>query len=291
MCYGGSPLKRIAVLRGSGSTAIVVVAAAALLLLFTGNPVCAQESSNDPPRSDFALPIEIDFDHGAQNGDAIISRYIPLLSFPLGTDWQLINLTLVVVADAPGGVPGRPGNPEPVPGGNVFGLGDLTHAVFFTPPSGSRRLVWGFGPVFGFPTATDERLGSGKWSMGPAVRFAYRPANWNLGVVVVNLSSYAGDSTRGDVNQLLVRGLIRRDLGAGWYFTYGPIITANWNQSSGQRWLIPVGGGIGKSFQIGSRQFTVAVHGYYNAVKPEAAPHSVLRVSLVMPVPLRLQRD
>jgi hypothetical protein len=33
------------------------------------------------------------------------------------------------------------GNPDPVPGEKVFGLGDLTHANFFTPPS-SGKVTW-----------------------------------------------------------------------------------------------------------------------------------------------------
>jgi hypothetical protein len=169
-------------------------------------------------------------------------------------------------------------------------LGDLTNAVFFTPPTRSQMFVWGFGPIFGFPTATDENLGSGRWSSGPAFRIAYRPGPWNLGAVVGNLTSFAGDADRGDVNQLLVRGLVRRQLGGGWYFTYNPIITANWNQSSGQRWLIPIGGGIGKSFEIGARQFAISVHGYYHAVKPDGAPKGLFRIALVLPVPLGLQR-
>lgn len=126
-------------------------------------------------RQEFALPIEFDFDYGADNGPAVISRIVPLFSFPLGERWRLINLTLAVVANAPGGVPGRPGNPDPAPAGTEFGLGDLTDAVFFTPPTRSDRLVWGFGPAVTLPIATDGALGSGKWSAGPAFRLAYRP--------------------------------------------------------------------------------------------------------------------
>jgi hypothetical protein len=46
-----------------------------------------------------------------------------------------------------------------------------------------------------------------------------------LGALIVNLWSFAGDSNRKEVNQLLIRGLIRRRLGGGWYFTSNPIIT------------------------------------------------------------------
>lgn len=248
----------------------------------------AQERGSDPPERDFVLPIEVDFDYGATNGRAVISRYMPLFALPLGQDWRLVNLTLAVVADAPGGVPGFPGNPDPVPGASVFGLGDLTNAVFFTPPSRSDKLVWGFGPAFALPVATDARLGSGKWSAGPAFRFAYRPGKWNLGGLVVDLGSFAGDPERGDIHQLMVRGLIRRQLGGGWYFTSNPIITANWNASSGGRWLVPIGGGVGKRFELGSKTVAVAVHAYFNVIKPEGAPDGLVRIDLVLPIPVSI---
>ena len=249
-----------------------------------------QERDREPRRREFALPIEVDVDYGAENGTAVISRLLPLVAVSLWERWRLINLTLAVVANAPGGVPGRPGNPEPVPSEPVFGLGDLTDAAFFTPPGGSDKFVWGIGPAVSIPIATDAALGSGKWSAGPAFRVAYRPGPWNLGAVFVNLTSFAGDPMRGDVDQLLIRGLIRRQLGGGWYFTYNPIITANWNASSGERWLVPIGGGIGKRFTIGSRVFAVSGHAYFNVIKPEGAPDGLFRVDVVLPIPLGARR-
>jgi len=243
-----------------------------------------------PPRRDFTLPIELDFDHGADNGRATIMRLMPLASFPLGETWRLLNLSLLIVANAPGGVPGRPGNPEPEAGGRVFGLGDLTNAVFFTPPSRSTKFVWGFGPAVGLPIATDDRLGSGKLSLGPAFRFSYRPGPWSLGAIFVNLWSVAGDSDRADVNQLLIRGLIRRRLKNRWYFTSGPIITANWNASADQRWLVPLGGGIGRTFTVGGSPMAVSLQAFVNVIKPDGAPDGLVRFDLLVPIPKSLRR-
>ncbi len=253
------------------------------LLLLVAGTVAAEDAQ--PPRRDFTFPIEIDFDSGAANGDAIIMRLMPLAGFPMGERWRLINLTLAIVADAPGGVPGRPGNPEPVPGPKVFGLGDLTNVVIFNPPARSTKLVWGFGLGLTLPVATDEQLGSGKWSAGPAFRFAYRPGKWNLGAVLVDLKSFAGAEDRFDVNQLLIRGLVRRRLNNRWYFTYSPIITANWNAPSDQRWVVPLGGGIGRTFALGGQPVALSVHAYANVIKPDAAPDGLIRVDFIVPIP------
>jgi hypothetical protein len=237
----------------------------------------------DEPKEHFPLPIEFDFDSGAANGDAIISRLIPVNSFALNKDWWLVNVALAVIADAPGGTPGSPGNPESIPGPKVFGLGDLTDVVLLSPAQ-SNGFRWGVGVVFGLPVATDDSLGSGKWSAGPAIRLGYQSGPWRLGMLAGNLKSFAGESDRADVNQLLVRGLVRRKLGNNWYFVYSPIITANWNASSGQRWLVPLGGGFGKSLKFRSNPANISVQAYSNVVKPDGAPVRVLRVAFVLPV-------
>ena len=51
--------------------------------------------------------------------------------------------------------------------GSAFGLGDINPTLFFS-PSRPGHFIWGVGPTFTLPTATDWRLGSGKFSLGPA---------------------------------------------------------------------------------------------------------------------------
>jgi len=263
---------------------VVLASAVAVGLAFMAVPGLAQESESISPKVMFSLPIEVDFDHGAANGDAVISRFMPLVSWPIKEDWAVVNITVVSLADAPGGVP-RPGNPYPVPGDHVFGLGDLTDAVFLSPPTSSERFVWGFGPAVTIPTASDDRLGSGKWSLGAAFRFAYRPGPWNLGALALNTWSVAGDPDRADVDQLLVRGTVRRTVGGGWFLVYAPVITANWNAPSEDRWLVPLGGGIGKRIDFDRSAIALSVQAYSNVIRPDGAPEWVLRIGLIVPVP------
>ena len=265
-------------LRGATCASLV------LLVTLTATPSPAQQEDSDAPRRAFSLPIEVDFDFGAANGNAIINRYLPLVAVPVNEDWSLVNLTLAAIADAPGGITGQPGNPEPVAGGRVFGLTDLTDVVLFS-RTRSEEFIWGIGPTLTLPTATDDRLGSGKWLLGPALRVVYRPGQWNLGAIALNHWSVGGDSDRADVNQLLIRGTIRRELPSNWYFVYAPIITANWNASSGEKWLVPLGGGFGRTFKLGPWKVALSVQAYGNVLRPDGAPDGLVRVGLVVPIP------
>lgn len=246
-------------------------------------PLAAQESP--PDTRFFSMPLELDFDSGADNGDAAFLKVAPLYSVPLNDDWSLININQIMLIDAPGGVPGSPGNPEPSAGDNrAFGLGDVLHLSVFTPRSDSS-FIYGMGFMMMLPTATDPTLGSEKWTAGPAFRVTYREGPWNVGVFGGNHWSYDGASDRGDVSQLMLRGAVRRNLANGWFFVSSPIITANWKaQKSSDTWMLPLGGGIGKVINVGSARWAPSLQAYANVLKPDGAPDWVIRFGLIMPV-------
>ncbi|MGB6362506.1 MAG: hypothetical protein WBG64_07525, partial [Thermoanaerobaculia bacterium] len=114
-------------------------------MFWPAHPAAAADSSTRNPSGSekiFLLPIEFDFDSGAANGNALIARFLPVNSLLVKDTWKLVNVALISLADAPGGVPGSPGNPEPIPGDKVFGLADFTDAIFYT-PTRSKGLMWG----------------------------------------------------------------------------------------------------------------------------------------------------
>jgi hypothetical protein len=254
-----------------------------VMLLALVQPAAGQSESVKrlgQARGFFALPVELDLDSGAANDDANILRIMPLYTFPVFDNWKLVNLTILTMADAPGGTPAFPGDGS---AGQKAGLSDLLHASFAT-PTRTGNFVWGAGIALAIPTATDDALGNGKWAAGPAFRVTYRTGPWNLGLVATQRWSFRGSSNRADVNQLLMRGFVRRQLSEDWYFVYSPLITANWD-SSGDKWLVPVGGGIGRTFTVKGDPWAWSVQGYYNVIKPDPAPDWVARFAIVAAIP------
>lgn len=262
----------------------LIVSTVSIVLLLAQVQAAAEQTNSverlRQARGFFALPLEFDFDSGAENGNASILRVMPLYTFPVYEQWKLVNLSIITLADAPGGTPAFPGDNS---SGQTAGLSDLLHASFVT-PTRSGDFIWGVGPIFSFPTATAPTLGSGKWAAGPAFRFTYRKGPWNLGVIAGQRWSFAGSDNRADVNQLLIRGAVRRQLPNDWFFVYAPLITVNWD-SPGQKWLVPVGGGIGRSFKINTHPWAWSVQAYYNAIKPEPAPDLVFRFAIIAAIP------
>jgi hypothetical protein len=90
-----------------------------------------------------------------------------------------------------------------------------------------------------------------------------------VGFIVQNVWSFAGDSKRSNINQMMLQPSFQYNLPKGWYLSTSPTIGANWNLSSANRWVVPLGGGVGKVFKIGKQSCNGTVVFYGAAVRPE----------------------
>ena len=173
--------------------------------------------------------------------------------------------------------------PENAPSGTVFGLSDIQLAAVYSPKT--KGVIFGIGPILSFPTGSAS-LGSQKWSAGPSVVVLAMPGHWVFGVLANNLWSFAGNSDRADVNQMLIQYFVNYNIKKGLYLTMAPIITANWEAKAGQQWLVPFGLGIGKLFRIGGKlPLNMQLAGFYNAIRPDYAPDWTLRIQAQVMLP------
>ena len=234
-------------------------------------------AAQNPVADLISLPLQNNtlFGVGPDDDVANVLNIQPVIPINIG-DWNLINRTIAPVIYLPDFTRGLENLPEGVSRGDAFGLGDINHSVYVS-PARPGDIIWGIGPSVTFPTATDKKLGSEKWSAGPAAVVLITPAPWVAGVLVRQLWSFAGDDDRPDVNQLLVQPFVNYNLQDGWYLVSAPIITANWSEDSNDRWVVPLGGGLGKLFTIGSQPINVNLQGYHYVESPANGPDWSLR--------------
>jgi hypothetical protein len=224
----------------------------------------------NPISSLISLPFKFTFDYGAPNGEASFLNIQPVVPVTIG-DWNLVNRAIIPLIDSPGEVAGTPGIPNPIPGNGATGLGDINYSLFFSPVE-YDKAIWGFGPSITIPSATDDQLGSEKWSTGPTGVVLFQPKWGTFGMLARHLWSFAGDSDRDDVNQSLVEPFINYNLPNGWYLITDIIVTANWEADSSDTWTVPLGGGVGKLFKIGNQAINARTEAYYNVENPSNAP-------------------
>ncbi|HUU73033.1 MAG TPA: hypothetical protein VMW70_10440 [Burkholderiales bacterium] len=232
-------------------------------------------ATQNPISSMYSLPFKFSFDNGADNGDANTLSIQPVLPVTVG-DWNLVNRIIIPLADAPGGVPGLPSNPgigDTTESGRTSGLGDINYSLFFNPLETKGKLIWGIGGSITAPTATDDRLGSGKWSAGPTVVGLVQPSWGTYGGLARHLWSFAGEDNRRDVNQSLIEPFVNYNLDNGWYLLTDSVITVDWEIKSGDKVTLPLGGGFGKIIQVGKQPMNLRAEAYYNVIHPDGAPN------------------
>jgi hypothetical protein len=224
----------------------------------------------NPVGSLISLPFQFRFDYGAPNGEASFLNIQPVYPVRVG-EWNLINRAIVPVIDSPGEVAGTEAIPNPIPGNGAFGLGDINYSMFLSPAE-PGEAIWGIGPSLTMPTATDDELGSEKWSAGPTAVLLAQPKPWSLGVLGRHVWSFTGDDDRADVNQTLLEPFINYNLNDGWYLVSDLVMIANWEAQAGDRWTVPIGGGVGKLVKVGKQAINFRLEYYYNAIHPDSAP-------------------
>jgi hypothetical protein len=240
---------------------------------------CAAEESEtelakktqNPVADLISVPLQsnFNFNAGTKERTVYVLNVQPVIPIKLNEEWNLITRTILPIINQPSLFPGQE---------SAFGMGDINPTLFLSPakPGG---FIWGVGPSFTLPTATDRLLGSGKWSLGPAAVALMIRGPWVFGALVNQQWSVAGWGHR-DVNQMLIQPFLNYNLPHGWYITSSPIITADWTARASDQWTVPVGAGVGKLFKVGRLPVNASLAGYYNADRPKDAPDWQLRFQL-----------
>jgi hypothetical protein len=227
----------------------------------------------NPVASLISVPLQniTDFNIGPYQRDRnTVLQFQPVIPMQLSGSWNLITRIIVPVIS-------QPDITQPHLG--AFGLGDMNPS-FFLSPAEPGKLIWGAGPAFLVPTATDDSLGTGKFSIGPSVVALIQPGKWTLGALVNNLFSVAGPSGRPDVNSMTLQYFVNYNLHKGYYLTWQPIVSANWNARSGNVWLVPVGGGLGRIMRLGFQPVNVTIQAYGNIKRPDDLPSPTWQLKL-----------
>ena len=114
----------------------------------------------NPVANLISVPIQNNWDFGSGSTNAMNYRLNvqPIIPISISNDWSLITRTIIPINHVE----------SPVEGGeNINGLGDIVQSFFFSPKKSIGGLIMGGGPVFLYPSATENTLGGGemgRWS-------------------------------------------------------------------------------------------------------------------------------
>jgi hypothetical protein len=249
-------------IRGFAATALGCAICTAPALADTEYEL-AQQLSN-PVAALISVPLQLNYDRGmgpAGDGRRYLLSVQPVIPISLGAEWNLISRTIVPLVDQKEVVPG---------GGGQSGLGDIVQSAFFSPRKPTAGgIIWGAGPVFLLPTATNASLGGERWGVGPTGVVLRQAGPWTVGVLANHIWSVAGDSERRDISATFVQPFVAYVTSTRTTFALHTESTYDWKT---RQWVVPITFNVAQLLKLGDQLLQVGAGVRYWADSPDGAP-------------------
>jgi len=255
----------------------------AFIILFFSTTVFAQseedlaKAAQNPVADMYSLPFQYNtiFGVGPYERSQNVLNIQPVIPIPFGSVNMINRIILPVITQ-----------PSSTENSSSTGVGDIVYTAWFSPTKASK-VIWGLGPVFQIPTASSKEFGSGEFGIGPSVVILSIIDDWVAGAVINNIKTF------GDVeeNKFFLNYFVNYNF-PEFYLVSAPIITANWNAEKGQKWVVPIGGGLGKVFKLGGKlPVNINAHIYYNLVKPDGIGDWQTRFQVMFMFPTKRMKE
>jgi hypothetical protein len=256
--------------RGNAITPIVAFAML-MLALATALPTFswAQDAEelakklSNPVASLISVPLQYNYDKdiGSADGHKSYINVQPVVPFSISEDWNLISRTIVPLVDQKD-IAGQSGSQS--------GVGDVVQSLFFSPKVPTAGgIIWGAGPVFLLPTATDDLLGAKKWGLGPTGVVLTQRGAWTVGALANHIWSVGGDSNRADISATFVQPFLNYTTKTATTFGLNTESTYDWKS---ERWSVPINATVSQVLKIGDQPVSVGAGVRYWADSPASGP-------------------
>jgi hypothetical protein len=218
----------------------------------------------NPVAALISVPLQLNYDdsYGVDDGGSIMTLIAqPVIPVSLNDDWNLISRTIMPLVSQ---------DDIPSPGASEFGLGDTAQSVFFSPKAPtSSGWIWGAGPVFLFPTATDEVLGREKWGIGPSMVVLKQQGSWTYGALANHIESFAGSGNRADVRETFLQPFVSYVTASKTTFAVNTEANYDWEDDA---WSVPINLQASQLLRIGDQLVQIGGGLRYWLQTPDAGP-------------------
>ncbi len=231
----------------------------------------------NPVANLISVPIQYTFTSGIGPDEADQNMFIvqPVTPVSINKDWNLIIRTIMPVYIDLGDTNGN--------GSGASGTGDILQSFFMSPTALTKGgWVWGAGGAFNYPTASNDALGSGKWSAGPTALVLKQQHGTTFGMLANQLWSYAGSDNQAEVSAMFLQPFLSHTTKK--YTTYGINTQSTYNWET-QEWTVPIFLTVSQLMKIKKKpiSFTFAYFNYVDT--PQYGPDWGLQFTVTLLYP------
>lgn len=211
-----------------------------------------------------SVPFQLNYDTDIgpdDEGERWILNFQPVVPISINDNWNIISRTIVPLIIQDDIFPDA---------GSQSGLGDIVQSLWFSPkqPTASG-WIWGAGPVFLFPSGTDDLLSTGKWGAGPTAVALKQAGPWTMGGLTNHIWSYAGEGDRLDVNATFLQPFLTYTTKTAISVTAMTESTYDWDT---EQWSVPLFLMVTKVAKIGNQMVSFGGGVKYWAESPDVGP-------------------
>jgi hypothetical protein len=202
---------------------------------------------NNPIADLISVPFQLNRDQnlGRADGDRWTLNVQPVVPFSLSPDSNLISRTILPVIS----------QDDIPPGESETGIGDITQSFFFSPTKPTEDgWMWGAGPVFLIPTASDDTLGTEKWGIGPTAVALKQEGPLTYGALLNHVWSFAGDDDRSHVNNTFLQPFVAYTTSSAFTYSLNAESTYDWNEDD---FALPVNAVVSRVVKIGGEHVSI----------------------------------
>jgi hypothetical protein len=218
----------------------------------------------NPVAALISVPLQFNYDTDigpAEDGDRYYLNVQPVVPISLDDEWNLISRTILPLVAQDDIAPGA---------GSQSGLGDTVQSLFFSPKAPTAAgWIWGVGPVFLLPTASDELLGQEQWGVGPTAVVLKQQGPWTYGALVNHIESFAGKDARADVSATFLQPFLNFTTPTGRSYALNTESTYDWES---EKWSVPVNALVTQLLKIGDQRVQIGAGLRYWLDSPTSGP-------------------
>lgn len=223
--------------------------------------------SAPPPSPYVSIEEEVSPNYDGESGSSSLINLRGQLPYVAGAQY-VFRLKLPIVTSAPATA--------------FTGAGDL--ALYDLAVTDTTRGVWLVGLTMRIPTAQNDSLGTGKYSIGPALGFQTQHGPWTTGFFQQSFFSVVGPESRSPVGQSKIEPVLMFALPRGWSVGLSSMtITYDWVRNE---WTeVPVGLQVAKRFSDGLRPLEASFEMEQNLADAKDVPAWTIRSLLKWTLP------